>query len=74
MGGLEVRTGISSGGATFKKSSRGWAQRLSMLGDTGGRIPCRICFSLNNASECEVFYFFFMKNMYIYLRVPELSP
>lgn len=73
-GGLEVTTGVNSGvGATFKKRSRGWARRLSMLGDTGGRIPCRICLVFNNASECEVsFVFFFLKNMYIYLRVPGL--
>lgn len=61
------------GGGNIKKRSMGWARRLSMLGDTGGRIPCRICLVFNNASECEVsFVFFSLKNMYIYLRVPGL--
>lgn len=29
--------------------------------------------SFNNADECEIIFFFFMNNMYIYLPVPDLT-
>ncbi|KAL7924900.1 hypothetical protein ACQKWADRAFT_260956 [Trichoderma austrokoningii] len=70
MGGLEARTGASSGEATFKKRSRGWA----MLGDMGERIPCWICLVLIMRVNARSFFFsfFFTKNMYIYPRVQSL--
>ncbi|KAL6890725.1 hypothetical protein GGI43DRAFT_216896 [Trichoderma evansii] len=42
-----------------------------MLGETGGRIPCRICLVLIMRMNARSF--FFMKNMYIYLLVPDLA-
>lgn len=64
-GGGNVQKKIKVLGMTIEKA-RGYRWE-------GGRIPCRICLVFNNASECEVsFVFFFLKNMYIHLRVPGL--
>lgn len=70
-GGLEVRKRISSRD-NIQRRSRGCAHDLvSMLGETGGMIPCRICLVLIMRMNARSF--FFLHEEYVYLSIRSWS-
>jgi hypothetical protein len=68
MGGLDVRTGNSSGaGATFKKKKvKGLGTTIEYARRYWWEVTLQDMFSFNNASECEVF-FRLLYEEYVYL-------
>lgn len=66
MGSLKVTTGIRGRGATFKKKKGQGVRHDDM--DT-----LQDMFSFNNASKCEVSFFFFFFEEHIYLSTSSWS-